>query len=104
MWDGWVDVEYLYVYLFGYWNYVLGMVRMVIVVFSVCCVWLMFNGWDLGMVELVEFFLFCFEGVCFEFGELCVIGLDEVGVFVCEDVCVMVGVFVVLKFIVFIYF
>ncbi len=97
MWDGWVDVEHPHAHLLGHWNYAPGTVRTVTVVSSARRVRLTLNGRDLGTAEPAEPFLFRFEGVRFEPGELRATGLDEAGAPVCEDVRVTAGAPAALK-------
>lgn len=104
MWDGWVDVENLCVYIFGYWNYVVGVKKNIIVVFSVDVVELFFNGCFLGCGEQSVCFLFMFCDVVWELGKLIVVGYVVDGFWVCDVLYEMVGEFVVVKFMLYVGF
>jgi beta-galactosidase len=98
VWDGWVDVERPRVRLLGHWNYAPGTVKTVTVVSSAQRVLLTLNGKPVGLpAEAAEPFLFRFEGVRFEPGELRAIGLDAAGNRVCEDARVTAGAPAALK-------
>jgi beta-galactosidase len=97
MWDGWVDVERPRAHLLGHWNYATGTVKTVTVLSSAARVLLTLNGKPLGAADASEPFVFRFEGVAFEPGELRAIGLDKEGRKVCEDVRITAGAPAALK-------
>ena len=97
MWDGWVDVERPRAHLLGHWNYAAGTVKTVTVVASSQRVLLTLNGKPLGAADASEPFVFRFENVRFEPGELRAIGLDKEGRKVCEDVRITAGAPAALK-------
>ncbi|MDR7297936.1 beta-galactosidase [Pelomonas aquatica] len=97
MWDGWVDVERPRAHLLGHWNYAAGAVKTITVISSAARVLLTLNGKPLGAVDASEPFVFRFENVRFEPGELRAIGLDKDGRQVCEDVRVTAGAPAALK-------
>lgn len=86
VWDGWVDVDKPRAHLLGHWNYAAGTVKTVTVVSSAARVLLTLNGKPLGAAEASEPFVFRFDNVAFEPGELRAIGLDKDGRKVCQDV------------------
>jgi len=91
MWDGWVDVEKPRAHLLGHWNYAAGTVKAITVISSAARVSLQLNGKPLGTAEPAEPFVFRFDNVAFEAGELRAIGLDKDGQKICEDVRVTAG-------------
>lgn len=97
MWDGWVDVEKPRAHLLGHWNYPAGTVKTVTVISSAARVVLTLNGRPVGAVAAGEPFIFRFDGVKFEPGELRAVGLDKEGNKVCEDVRVTAGAPTALK-------
>ena len=97
VWDGWVDVEKPRAHLLGHWNYAAGTVKTVTVVSSAARVLLTLNGKPVGAAEASEPFVFRFDGVKFEPGELRAVGLDKNGNKVCEDVRITAGAPAALK-------
>lgn len=97
MWDGWVDVEKPRAHLIGHWNYAPGTVKTVTVIASSDRVLLTLNGKPVGATAASEPFVFRFDGVKFEPGELRAIGLDKDGKPVAEDVRVTAGAPAALK-------
>ncbi len=97
VWDGWVDVEKPRAHLLGHWNYVAGTVKTVNVISGAARVQLVLNGKPVGTAEASEPFIFRFDGVAFEPGELRAVGLDKDGRQVCEDVRVTAGAPAALK-------
>ncbi len=86
MWDGWVDVERPRAHIIGHWNYAPGTVKPVTVVSSADKVELYLNGKLLGQGRQSERFLFTFDSVAWQAGELKAIGLDARGKRVAESV------------------
>jgi beta-galactosidase len=97
MWDGWVDVEKPRVHIFGHWNYAPGTVKPVSVVSSADRVELYQNGKLLGQGHQSERFLFTFDHVAWQPGELKAVGYDAAGKRVCEDVLATAGTPVALR-------
>ncbi|MFG6442983.1 glycoside hydrolase family 2 protein [Roseateles sp. LKC17W] len=97
MWDGWVDVERPRAHLIGHWNYAPGTVKTVTVISSAARVLLTLNGKPLGAADASEPFVFRFDDVAFEPGELRAIGLDKGGRKVCEDLRITAGTPAALK-------
>jgi hypothetical protein len=91
MWDGWVDVEHPRAHINGHWNYAPGTVKPVTVVSSANVVKLYLNGKYLGEGRQSERFLFTFDKVEWQPGELKAVGFDAGGRQVCEDVMVTAG-------------
>lgn len=91
VWDGWVDIEKPRAHLLGHWNYAAETVKTVTVISSAARVLLTLNGRPLGAADASEPFVFRFDGVRFEPGELRAIGLDNAGRQVCEDVRITTG-------------
>jgi beta-galactosidase len=86
MWDGWVDVEKPRAHIIGHWNYAPGTVKPVTVVSSAERVELYLNGKRIGEGRQGERFLFTFDDVAWQPGELKAVGMDAKGKRVCEDV------------------
>lgn len=84
VWDGWVDIEHPRAYIIGHWNYAAGTVKPVTVVSSADRVDLYLNGKLLGHGRQHERFLFSFDDVAWQPGELKAIGYDAAGKQVCE--------------------
>ncbi|SDF73697.1 MULTISPECIES: DUF4982 domain-containing protein [unclassified Duganella] len=91
MWDGWVDIERPRLHIIGHWNYAPGVVKPVMVVSSAERVELYLNGKLLGSGKQSARFLFSFEPVAWQPGELKAIGYDAAGKQVCEQVLVSAG-------------
>lgn len=91
MWDGWVDVEKPRAHIIGHWNYAPGTVKPVTVISSAERVALFLNGRRLGQGRQSERFLFTFDGVAWEPGELKAIGYDAEGDKVAEASMVTAG-------------
>jgi len=91
MWDGWVDVERPRAHIVGHWNYAPGTVKPVYVVSSADTVRLALNGKDLGAARKRDGFLFTFDGVAWQPGELKAVGYDGGGKQVCETVLATAG-------------
>ena len=79
MWDGWVDIEHPGLHILGHWNYAPGTVKPVYVVSTAARVELKLNGRSLGDGALSTGFLFTFDKVAFEPGNLAAIGYDAQG-------------------------
>lgn len=84
MWDGWVDVEQPRAHIVGHWNYAAGTVKPVTVISSAERVELYLNGKLLGQGRQSERFLFTFDGVAWQAGELKAVGYDNSGKRICE--------------------
>ncbi|WP_277558463.1 DUF4982 domain-containing protein [Ereboglobus sp. PH5-10] len=70
MWDGWVDVENPRTHIVGHWNYAPGTVKNIYVVSSADSVELFLNGKSLGRGEQSHRFLYTFENIAWQPGEL----------------------------------
>ena len=97
MWDGWVDVEQPRAYIIGHWNYAPGVRKNVTVVSSADGVELFLNGKSLGRGKQSSRFLFTFENVEWQPGELRAVGLDATGKKLCETGKQTIGEAVALK-------
>ena len=84
MWDGWVDVERPRAHVVGHWNYAPGTVKPIHVISSADTEKLMLNGKEVGSARQSERFLFTFNNVKWEEGELKAVGYDGKGKQVCE--------------------
>lgn len=84
MWDGWVDVEKPRAHIIGHWNHAAGTVKPVTVVSSADKVELYLNGKRLGQGRQSDRFLFTFDDVAWQAGELKAIGYDARGKRSCE--------------------
>jgi beta-galactosidase len=91
MWDGWVDVEKPRAHIIGHWNYAAGTVKPVSVVSSAERVDLFLNGKKIGAGRQSERFLFTFDDVAWQPGELKAVGYDAKGKAVCESVLATAG-------------
>jgi beta-galactosidase len=77
MWDGWADVEKPRAHILGHWNYPTGTRKDVCVVSSADKVELFINGKSLGHGRQSNRFLFTFENVEWQPGELRAVGSDS---------------------------
>ena len=77
MWDGWVDVENYRTKIVGHWNYKSGVVKPVYVVSSAETVELFVNGKSKGFGKNEYRFLFTFENIAWESGEIKAVGYDK---------------------------
>jgi hypothetical protein len=91
MWDGWVDVEKPRAHIVGHWNYGPGTVKPVHVISSADSVRLTLNGKDLGSARQSNRFVFTFDQVQWQEGELKAVGYDAKGKQVCETVLASAG-------------
>ncbi|BDT58550.1 beta-galactosidase [Massilia varians] len=91
MWDGWVDVERPRAHIVGHWNYTPGTVKPVHVISSAETVKLTLNGREVGSARQSERFLFTFDKVSWEEGELKAVGYDAKGRQVCATSIVTAG-------------
>jgi beta-galactosidase len=91
VWDGWVDVEKPRAHIIGHWNYAAGTVKPITVVSSAERVELYLNGKRLGEGRQSERFLFTFDDVAWQPGELKAVGFDANGKQVCEAVLATAG-------------
>ncbi len=91
MWDGWVDVERPRAHIVGHWNYAPGTTKPVHVISSAETVKLTLNGREVGSARQNERFLFTFDKVAWEEGELKAVGFDAMGRQVCETVLATAG-------------
>jgi beta-galactosidase len=85
MWDGWVDVERSRTHIVGHWNYGHSTTKNVYVISAADKVELLLNGKSIGMGKQSSRFLFTFENVRWQPGELKAIGLDSMGERTTED-------------------
>ena len=76
MWNGWVDVDSPGIHIIGHWNYARGVRKPVYVVSSADRVELWRNGKSLGFGEQSARFLFTFQDVDWEAGEIRAVGYD----------------------------
>jgi beta-galactosidase len=86
MWDGWVDVERPRAHIIGHWNYAPGTKKDVYVVSSADKIELFLNGKSLGQGRQSSRFLFTFEDVQWQPGELRAVGFAAAGKQLCEAV------------------
>lgn len=84
MWDGWLDVERPRIHLIGHWNYAEGVKKPVYAVSSAKKVELFVNGKSRGFGEQSTRFLYTWNEVSFEAGEIKAVGYDAKGKVVCE--------------------
>jgi beta-galactosidase len=91
MWDGWVDVEKPRAHIVGHWNYAAGTSKSVTVISSADRVELTLNGKPLGPGRQSERFLFTFDAVAWQPGELKAVGFDAAGKRICEAVLQTAG-------------
>lgn len=84
MWDGWVDVERPRLHILGHWNYAPGAKKSVYVVSSADAVELFLNGKSLGRGKQSSRFLFTFENVAWQPGQLRATGFGSDGHKLCE--------------------
>ena len=79
MWDGWVEPEAPHTYIVGHWNYEANTVKDIYVVSNSESVELFLNGKSLGKGKQSSRYLFSFENVTFEAGQLEAIGYGSDG-------------------------
>ena len=79
MWDGWVDVENNSSYIIGHWNYQPGVVKPVYVVSTGDDVELLVNGKPQRKPRRDYDFLFTFDSVAWEPGEIVAVSRDKGG-------------------------
>jgi hypothetical protein len=91
MWDGWVDVEKPRAHIVGHWNYAPGTTKPVHVISSADSVKLLLNGKEVGSAKQSKRFLFTFDAVSWQEGELKAVGYDERGKQVCETTLATAG-------------
>ncbi len=84
MWDAWVDVERPRIHIIGHWNYAPATSKAVTVISSAEQVELFLNGASLGKGRQSERFLFTFDSVAWQPGELKAIGYGADGKPLCE--------------------
>jgi beta-galactosidase len=84
MWDGWVNTDKPAAYIVGHWNYAAGTQKPVYVVSSADKVELFLNGKSLGAGAQSNRFLFTFDNVAWQPGELRAVGYDAAGKQLCE--------------------
>lgn len=98
MWDGWVDVERPRAHIIGHWNYQAGTRKNVTVISSADRVELRLNGKPVAAtVRQSERFLFTFDDVAWQPGELTAIGYNAAGQQVCTTTLATAGAPVALK-------
>ncbi|MFL1011715.1 glycoside hydrolase family 2 protein [Flavisericum labens] len=79
MWDGWVDIENYRSHILGHWNYTKDVVKNIYVVSSGDKVELFVNGKSKGFGKQSKRFLFTFENIQWEAGNLKAISYDANG-------------------------
>ncbi|MFT4177082.1 MAG: DUF4982 domain-containing protein [Luteolibacter sp.] len=84
MWDGWVDVEKPRVHIIGHWNYEPTVTKPVYAVSSADKVELFINGKSRGFGEQSYRFLYTWDSIAFEAGEIKAVGYDADGKKLCE--------------------
>lgn len=91
MWDGWVDVENYRTKIVGHWNYKPDVVKPVYVVSSSDKVELFVNGKSKGFGKNDYRFLYTFENITWENGEIKAVGYDNNGKEISSDVLKTAG-------------
>ncbi|MBD8531089.1 DUF4982 domain-containing protein [Massilia sp. CFBP 13647] len=91
MWDGWVDVETPRAHIVGHWNYAPGTTKPVHVISSADAVKLFLNGRELGAAKQSKRFVFTFDAVAWQEGELKAVGYDARGKKICETTLASAG-------------
>lgn len=91
MWDGWVDVEKPRAHIVGHWNYAPGTRKPVHVISSADAVKLYLNGKEVGTAQQSKRFVFTFDAVAWQEGELKALGFDARGKKICEAVLATAG-------------
>lgn len=91
MWDGWVDVENPRTHIVGHWNYEPGVKKPISVVSSGDKVELFINGKSKGFGKQSNRFLFTWNEVPFEAGEIKAVSFDAAGKKLSEDVIKTAG-------------
>ncbi len=91
MWDGWVDVEQPRAHIVGHWNYAPGTSKPVHVISSADSVKLFVNGRELGKAKQSKRFLFTFDAVGWQEGELKAVGYDARGKQICTATLATAG-------------
>ncbi|MEZ5426825.1 MAG: DUF4982 domain-containing protein [Pyrinomonadaceae bacterium] len=86
MWDGWVETEKPHTHIIGHWNYNEGVRKNIYVVSSAEKVELFLNGKSLGFGRQSHRFLFTFNDVAWQSGEIKAVGYDAKGEKITEDV------------------
>ena len=92
MWDGWVDTENPRIYIIGHWNYDKGVEKPIYVVSNTDSVELRVNGVSQGCGVRDYNFLYTFDKVAYEAGEIEAVGYDSEGQEVCRYAIQSVGV------------
>ena len=77
MWNGWVEPEHQQTYIIGHWNYPAGTTKNIYVVSTADDVELFVNGRSLGRGKQSYRFLYTFENIAFEPGNLEAVGSDS---------------------------
>jgi beta-galactosidase len=91
MWDGWVDVEKPRAHIVGHWNYTPGTSKPVHVISSADSVKLLLNGREVGTARQSNRFVFTFDAVAWQEGELKAVGFDAAGKKICETTLATAG-------------
>jgi hypothetical protein len=91
MWDGWVDVEHPRAHIVGHWNYAPGTSKPVHVISSADTVKLTLNGKEVGTARQSNRFVFTFDKVQWQEGELKAVGYNASGAPVCETTLATAG-------------
>jgi len=79
MWNGWVDPEKHDSHIIGHWNYIAGIEKEISVVSTGAKVELFVNDQSLGFGRQTDRFLFTFDSVSWEPGELKAVSYDKEG-------------------------
>lgn len=91
IWDGWVDTENPRIHIIGHWNYADTVVKPVYVVSNTDRVELFLNGRSVGFGKKSYGFLYTFDKVKFEPGQLKAVGYDASLSVLANDVKQTVG-------------
>ncbi|MBN1796531.1 MAG: DUF4982 domain-containing protein [Sedimentisphaerales bacterium] len=91
MWDGWVDIEQPRIHIVGHWNYKSGIRKNIYVISSADKVELFINGKSKGFGKQSYRFLFTFEDIEFQPGEIKAVGYDTEGQKLCNAQKVTAG-------------
>jgi beta-galactosidase len=83
MWNGWVNPQ-PGIHIIGHWNYATNVVKPIYVVSSADKVELFVNGHSQGFGERSSHFLFAWQKIPFQAGEIKAVGYDAAGKKLCE--------------------
>lgn len=85
MWDGWVDIEQYHTHIIGHWNYDPSVVKDIFVASSGENVELFINGKSKGMGKQSHRFLFTFDQIKWEPGQIKAVSYDQSGHILSSD-------------------